>query len=272
MTQPRNRAARDGPTQPVEPDWVEADRRYVWHPYTQMQTAPPPLPVEHAEGVYLHTADGRRILDGISSWWVNIHGHSHPRLNRALREQAERFAQIIFAGFTHAPAARLAEALVRRAPGDLPHVFYSDDGSTAVEVALKMAFQYWKHQGEPDRNLVVALEHAFHGDTFGAMAASARGTFTAPFEELLLEVRHAAVPAAGASSADVPDLATILEAEGSRVAAVIIEPMVQAAGGMIVWPVEFLRQIRAQTTAHGVPLIADEIFTGFGRTGKTLRV
>ena len=129
------------------PDWVELDRRHIWRPYTQMQTAPPALPVVRAEGVYLETADGRRILDAISSWWVNIHGHNHPRLNRALAEQAGRLAQVIFANFTHEPAARLAAALAERAPGQLPWVFYSDDGSTAVEVALKMAWQLWAHRG-----------------------------------------------------------------------------------------------------------------------------
>jgi len=252
----------------ASPDWVEADRRHVWHPYTQMQTAPAPLPVEHAEGVYLHTTDGRKILDGISSWWVNLHGHNHPRLNRALRDQAERFAQIIFAGFTHEPAARLVETLVARTPEKLEHVFYSDDGSTAVEVALKMALQYWRHRGEPKRNLIIALDHAFHGDTFGAMATSAPGSFTAPFQDLFFEVRRAAVPCAGPSSPDAAPLAQILDAEAERVAAVIIEPMVQAAGGMIIWPADFLREIRTLTERSGIPLIADEIFTAFGRTGK----
>lgn len=260
------------PTDPSS-DWIEADRKYVWHPFTQMLTAPSPLPIVHAEGVYLHTVDGRRILDGISSWWVNIHGHNHPRLNDALSRQAQRYAQIIFAGMTHEAGARLAAELVARVPAGLPHVFYSDNGSTAVEVALKMAYQYWRNRGDEKRNLFVALEHAFHGDTIGGMATSARGVFTAAFTDLLFEVRRAAVPFAYREPADevtekLPSLEKILEREGDRVAAVIIEPMLQGAGGMIVWPAEFMRSIRDATHQHGIPLIADEVFTGFGRTGK----
>ena len=159
-------------------DWVAQDRLHVWHPYTQMFTAPAPVPLKRAEGVYFYATDGRRILDGISSWWVNIHGHSHPRLNRALREQASKLSQIIFAGFTHEPAARLAAQLVQRTPTNLNRVFFSDNGSTAVEVALKMASQYWHNRGQPQRNLFIALEHAYHGDTVGAMAVGNVPEFT----------------------------------------------------------------------------------------------
>jgi adenosylmethionine-8-amino-7-oxononanoate aminotransferase len=247
--------------------WIDDDRRHVWHPYTQMLTAPLAVPIVRAEGVYLHTADGRRILDGISSWWVNIHGHNHPRLNRALAEQASRFAQVIFAGFTHEPAARLAAELSRRAPGELPRVFFSDDGSTAVEAALKMAYQHWKNRGEPQRKLFVALEHAYHGDTFGAMAAGG-GIFHDAFRELFFEVRRARLPFRPNDGNAGGTLEEILEREGSRVAAVIIEPMLQGAGGMIVWPASFLRRVREETASRGIPLIADEVLTGFGRTGK----
>jgi adenosylmethionine-8-amino-7-oxononanoate aminotransferase len=263
---------------PRPPDWVRLDQEVVWHPYTQMLGAPPPLPVVRAEGVWLHLADGRRVLDGISSWWVNIHGHNHPRLNRALREQAEKLAQVIFAGFTHEPAARLAGELVRRAPEGLRRVFYSDDGSTAVEVALKMAYQSWRNRGERGRNLFVALEHAYHGDTFGAMAAGDGRVFRAEFEDLLFAVRRAHAPychrcpagkARATCSIDcLASLDAILEREGDRVAAVIIEPMLQGAGGMIVWPPEFLRHVREATRRRGIILIADEVLTGFGRTGK----
>lgn len=260
-----------------EPDWVGLDRLHVWHPYTQMLTAPPPLAVVAAEGVYIHTADGRRILDGISSWWVNIHGHGHPRLRRAIEKQAAVLSQVVFAGSTHEPAARLAAELSRRAPGKLQWVFYSDDGSTAVEVALKMACQLWKNRGEQGRDLFVALEHAYHGDTFGAMAAGGVRVFHEHFRSLLFEVRRArsacceprggeAGPACGGQ--DAPGLADILARDGRRVAAVIIEPMLQGAGGMIVWPAAFLRMVREITRAHGIPLIADEVLTGFGRTGK----
>ncbi len=250
------------------PDWLDLDRRHVWHPYTQMATAPSPVPIVAARGVWLETADGRRILDGISSWWVNIHGHNHPRLTRALTAQAERLAQVIFAGFTHEPAARLAAALAARAPGALPHVFYSDDGSTAVEVALKMAFAHWRHRGEAGRTLFVAFDDAYHGDTFGAMAAGGVGAFHAVFRPLFCEVRRAATPHSAARGSASPPLADVLEREGDRVAAVIVEPMLQGAGGMIVHPPTFLREVRELTAVHGVPLVADEVLTGFGRTGR----
>ncbi len=258
----------------AEPSWMDDDRRFVWHPYTQMKTAPPPLPVVGGEGAYLRLADGRRLLDGISSWWVNIHGHAHPRLNRALAEQAAKVAQVIFAGFAHEPASRLAGELVARTPSSLTRVFYSDDGSTAVEVALKMAYQSWIHRGERGRNLFVALDHAYHGDTFGAMAAGGVDVFHNAFSELFCQVRRARGPFSGlyaggsAPGKPSPTLEEVLAKEGTKVAAVIIEPMVQAAGGMIVWPAEFLRQVREVTREHGIPLIADEVFTGFGRTGR----
>jgi adenosylmethionine-8-amino-7-oxononanoate aminotransferase len=248
--------------------WLEADRRHVWHPYTQMQTAPPALPVVRAEGVYLYTADGRRLLDGISSWWVNIHGHNHPRLNRALAAQAGRLAQVVFAGLTHEPAARLAAALAERAPGRLPRVFYSDDGSTAVEVALKMAYQHWRHRGEPERTLFVAFDDAYHGDTFGAMAAGGVPVYHAAFRDLFFAVRRACTPHSAARGSPSPSLAEVLDREGERVAAVILEPMLQGAGGMLVQPPSFLREVRELTLRHGLPLVADEVLTGFGRTGR----
>ena len=250
------------------PAWTEDDRRHVWHPYTQMQTAPPPIPIVRGEGVYLHTADGRRLLDGISSWWVNIHGHNHPRLNRALAAQAERMAQIIFAGLTHEPAARLATALAERSPGRLPWVFYSDDGSTAVEVALKMAYQHWRHRGEPHRTLFVAFDDAYHGDTFGAMAAGGVAAFHAVFRDLFCEVRRAQTPHSAAHGSTSPPLAALLDEAGERVVAVILEPMLQGAGGMLLQTPAFLREVRDLTRARGVPLIADEVLTGFGRTGR----
>jgi adenosylmethionine-8-amino-7-oxononanoate aminotransferase len=248
--------------------WLEDDRRHVWHPYTQMLTAPPPLPVVRAEGIYLHLADGRRILDGISSWWVNLHGHNHPRLNRALAEQASRVAQVIFAGFTHEPAARLAAALAERAPGSLPRAFYSDDGSTAVEVALKMAYQLWVNRGQSGRSLFVAFDDAYHGDTFGAMAAGGVAVFHGTFAALFCAVRRAATPVSKRRGSDSPSLAEILEREGDRVAAVIVEPMLQGAGGMLIHDGDFLCEVREETAKRGIPLIADEIFTGFGRTGR----
>src|SRR6476620_4913809 len=173
---------------------VERDRAHLWHPYTQMQTAPAPLPIARGEGVYLYTEDGRRLLDGISSWWVNIHGHSHPRLNRALADQAERLEHVVFAGCTHAPAVDLAERLVQLLPPGLTRVFYSDNGSTSVEVALKLAHQYWRNLGQSGRQTFITLHYAFHGDTVGAMSVSEDSVFTQAFAPLLFRVARADAP------------------------------------------------------------------------------
>jgi adenosylmethionine-8-amino-7-oxononanoate aminotransferase len=243
-----------------------------------MHTAPAPLAVVGGEGAYLVDAEGRRILDGISSWWVNIHGHAHPRLNAALAAQAERLEHVLFAGCTHEPGALLAEELVARAPAGLERVFYSDDGSTAVEVALKMAWQAWRNRGETRRDLFVALAHAYHGDTFGAMAAGGVAAFHQVFAPLFCTVRRAHAPRCLAepgvaeggrcSQGCAGTVEEILAREGERVAAVLVEPMVQGAGGMLVHPPEFLRGVAAAARRHGVPWIADEVFTGFGRTGR----
>jgi adenosylmethionine-8-amino-7-oxononanoate aminotransferase len=250
-------------------EWLELDRRHVWHPYTQAKTAGPPLPVVAGEGAWLVLADGRRLFDGISSWWVNLHGHARPEIARAVADQAAKLEQVIFAGFAHEPAARLAAELVRIAPPGLSRVFYSDDGSTAVEVAMKMAVQSWRHRGEPERTLFVALEGAYHGDTFGAMAAGAQTVFHGAFADLLCAVRHVPVPA-GDRAVDecLAALERTLDDGAGRVAAVLVEPIVQGAGGMRIHPPEFLRAVRAATARRGIPLIADEIFTGFGRTGR----
>jgi adenosylmethionine---8-amino-7-oxononanoate aminotransferase len=257
---------------------LERDRRTVWHPYTQMLTAPPPLPVVRAEGVYLYLEDGRRILDGISSWWVNIHGHAHPRLNEALAAQAARLDHVLFAGCTHPPAVDLAEQLVARLPPGLTRVFYSDNGSTAVEVAVKIALQYWRNVGRPERQVLVALHHAYHGDTVGAMSVSGDSVFTDAFRPLRFPVTRAHAPycfrcplqldRATCGVACLGDLEAQLRARGDTVAAVIVEPMIQGAGGMIVWPPEFLAGVRRLCDRYGALLIADEVFTGFGRTGR----
>ena len=249
------------------PDPVALDRRHVWHPYTQHFDAPPPPLVTRAAGAYLYDARGRRIFDAISSWWVTLHGHAHPAIAAAVAAQAGALEQVIFAGFTHEPAARLAAALVDALPAGLTRVFYSDDGSTAVEVALKMALQYWECRGER-RPLIAALEHAYHGDTFGAMAASARGVFTAPFERHLFEVARLPDPSED-PSATLAALDRLLEHRRADLAAVIVEPQLLGAGGMRVWDAATLRAIRERTAAAGVLLIADEVLTGFGRTGPT---
>jgi adenosylmethionine-8-amino-7-oxononanoate aminotransferase len=259
-------------------DLAGRDSRVIWHPYTQMKTAPVPLPIVRAEGVYLYTEGGGRILDGISSWWVNIHGHSHPDLNAALAAQAARLEHVVFAGATHEPAVALAEKLLSLLPGNLARVFYSDDGSTAVEAALKMAWQYWQHRGESDRREFIALHHAFHGDTVGAMSASEITGFSRPFEDLLFPVHRVHAPYCyrcplGLKRSEcaidcLDDLEKMLGEREGRIAAVIVEPMLQAAGGMIVWPAEFLAGVRRLCDKYKTLLIADEVLTGFGRTGK----
>ncbi|MET0752100.1 MAG: adenosylmethionine--8-amino-7-oxononanoate transaminase [Pyrinomonadaceae bacterium] len=238
---------------------VERDRKVLWHPYTQEKTAPLPIPVIRGEGVWLFTEDGRKILDGISSWWVNIHGHAHPFLNEALARQANTLEHAMFAGFTHKPAVELAEKLVEKTPENLTRVFYSDNGSTAVEVALKMAYQFWQNRGE-ERKTFVALANAYHGDTFGAMAASDESSFTKPFQNLLFRVLRA--------SGDAAELEKIFAENAGEIAAMIIEPMLQGAGGMIVWKKEFLAKARELCDKYNILLIADEVLTGFGRTGK----
>jgi adenosylmethionine-8-amino-7-oxononanoate aminotransferase len=235
---------------------ADRDRAVLWHPYTQMATAPAPIAVARAEGVYLYTEDGRRILDGVSSWWVNIHGHSHPKLNDALARQARELEHVIFAGFTHRPAVELAEKLLAVLPPGLARVFYSDNGSTAVEAALKMAVQYWRNRGE-ERSRFVALERGYHGDTVGAMSAGARSVFTQAFAPLLFDVDHAA---------NLDEMERLLASRPA--AAVIIEPILQGAGGMIVWPPEFVAGVRRLCDRYGALMIADEVLTGFGRTGR----
>lgn len=237
---------------------ADRDKAVVWHPYTQMKTAPPPLPIVRGQGVYLYTEDGRKILDGISSWWVNIHGHAHPRLNQAIAEQAKKMAHVIFAGATHEPAVELAERLVGILPAGLTRIFYSDNGSTAVEVAIKMALQYWSNQGQPQRQRIVALPHAYHGDTVGTMSVSEPSVFTQAFTPLLFPVDHV----------DPRALDDHLIEHGDSIAAVIVEPMLQGAGGMIMWPAEALARVREDCYRHGVLMIADEVLTGFGRTGR----
>lgn len=262
------------------------DTRVVWHPYTQMRTSPPPIPIVRGEGVYLYTEDGRRLLDGFSSWWVTIHGHSHPRLNAALSRQAAQLEHVVFANCTHAPAVELAERLVSVVPPGLTRVFYSDNGSTAVEVALKLAVQYWGNRGEHQRRRFIALHHAYHGDTVGAMSASEASLFTRPFEPLLFDVVRAHAPhcyrcplgrdratcgiacLGDGMPASPETLGALLASHRESIAAVLVEPMLQGAGGMIVWPPEFLAGVRRLCDRHGVLMIADEVLTGFGRTGR----
>ncbi len=257
---------------------VDRDRVHSWHPYTQALTQPAPLPVVKASGVYLYTEDGRKILDGISSWWVNLHGHAHPKLNAALAAQARELEHVVFAGCTHPPAVDLADRLVEILPSGLTRVFYSDNGSTAVEVALKMAWQYWRNTGQPERQSFITLDRAYHGDTVGAMSVSEESSFTDPFKPLLFPVTRTHEPycyrcPVGLTRATcqvecLNRLESLLHERGPTIAAVLVEPMLQGVGGMIVWPSEFLASVRRLCDAHGTLMIADEVLTGFGRTGR----
>ncbi|HXQ28369.1 MAG TPA: adenosylmethionine--8-amino-7-oxononanoate transaminase [Gemmatimonadales bacterium] len=244
---------------------LELDRRHVWHPYTQHGDAPPPLVISRGTGAYLYDETGREIFDAISSWWVTLHGHAHPAIAAAIARQAAILEQVIFAPFTHEPASELAAALVERLPPGLTRVFFSDDGSTAVEVALKVALQYFTNQGE-HRPLVAALDSAYHGDTFGAMSAGARGLFTDPFASHLFEVARLPDPSVDAPGC-LAALDRLLDQRGEQVAALIVEPLLLGAGGMRMWDGATLRAMRERTKAAGVLLIADEVLTGFGRTG-----
>ena len=256
-------------------DTIALDRRHVWHPFTQAQTAPEPLAVTHGKGVSLFTEDGREILDLISSWWVNLHGHAHPAIAGAIAEQAHRLEQVIFADFTHSPAARLAARLAEVLPGNLDRVFYSDNGSTAVEVALKLAWQFWRNKGEGQRRRFLAFEGSYHGDTFGAMAAGVGSGFYEPFHELLFAVDRMPYPTTWDDDPEVEakEAAALewldrwLAANGAEMVAVIIEPLVQGASGMRFCRPEFLRAMAARVRAAGGLVIFDEVMTGFGRTG-----
>jgi adenosylmethionine-8-amino-7-oxononanoate aminotransferase len=251
---------------------------HIWHPFTQEALDPPPIRITKAEGVYLWTEDGRRLIDGISSWWVNIHGHGHPALVSAIAAQAAKIDHILLAGFTHDAVEDLRAGLRKVLPEELKHIFFSDDGSTAVEVALKMAVQYWKNVGRPEKRSLVALEHAYHGDTVGAMSVGAESAFTDPFRNLLFPVHrvHSAYcyrcpverKRATCHIDCVDKLERLLEEKHGEIAALIVEPLLQGAGGMIVHPIEFLQRVRRLCSEHDVLLIADEVLTGFGRCGK----
>jgi len=236
----------------------------VWHPFTQHGLEPQMLPISRAEGAWLEASDGQRIFDGISSWWVITHGHRHPKIVRAIQEQADKLDQVVFAGFTHEPAETVARELIKIAPSGLAHVFFSDSGSTAVEVALKMALGYWRNTGQK-RTRILALEHAYHGDTVGTMSAGARGVFNAAYAPLLFDVERIPYPAAGREQLtfDALDKAC----RSGDTAAFILEPLILGAGGMLIYDAATLAEMRRICSAYGVLFIADEVMTGFGRTG-----
>lgn len=241
----------------------EKDLNFIWHPYTQMKDALPNIVIERGEGAYLFDDNGNRYIDAVSSWWVNLHGHAHPYLRDAINKQFKNIEHVIFAGFTHAAAVNLGEKLLAHLPKNQSKIFYSDDGSTAVEVAIKMALQYWYNKGEK-RTKLVALEGAYHGDTFGAMSASARSAFTSPFQSFLFEVEFVDFPSA--ESKTLTQLENLF-AKGD-VAAFIFEPLLQGTAGMKMYAPELLEKMLSLCNKYDVISIADEVFTGFYRTGK----
>lgn len=238
----------------------------VWHPFTQHGLQELIPCVVRGEGAVLHTADGRRVIDAISSWWVTTHGHAHPRIAAAIRAQAERLDQMIFAGWTHEPAEEVAAGLRAIMPPSLTRVFFSDSGSTSVEVALKMALGYWLARDEP-RHRILVMEHGYHGDTIGAMSVGQRGVFNRAYAPLLFDVETIPYPAAGAEQVTLDALD---RACAAGAAAFIVEPLVLGAGGMLFYSPDMLRQMRNLCARHGVLFIADEVMTGWGRTGTLL--
>ncbi len=238
----------------------------IWHPMTQHALMSDEIHIDRAEGAYLYRKDGSAILDAISSWWVITHGHCHPKIVAAVQKQAAKLEQVIFAGFTHDPAEELTEKLMAITAPEHEFVFYSDSGSTAVEVALKMAIGYHAHTASP-RHKVIALEGGYHGDTFGTMSAGSRGVFNKLYEPFLFETVHVPVPIFGAEEAALSALEEILARDGDDIAAFIFEPLVQGAAGMVMYSAESLKAMAAMCQARGVLLIADEVMTGFGRTG-----
>jgi len=239
----------------------------IWHPFTQHGLNEPIPQIARAEGAALYTTDGRRIIDAISSWWVTTHGHCHPRIMAAIAEQAAKLDQIIFAGYTHEQAEALAAGLLELLPAPLKYIFFSDSGSTSVEVALKMALGYWRNRGEP-RHRIIVMESSYHGDTIGGMSVGERGVFNQPYQPLLFDVARLPFPAEGAEQATLNALAHLCAQE--RPAAFIVEPLILGAGGMRIYSATTLREMRAMCAKHDVLFIADEVMTGWGRTGTLL--
>jgi adenosylmethionine-8-amino-7-oxononanoate aminotransferase len=249
------------------------DREHIWHPYTSMTAPLPVCEVRSAAGVRLRLADGRELIDGMSSWWCAIHGYNHPELNRALTEQAGRMAHVMFGGLTHEPAIRLARQLIAITPESLQHVFFCDSGSVSVEVAIKMALQYWQAQGQPRRSRLLTVRGGYHGDTFGAMAVcdpvnGMHERFAALLPRQLFADRPRSRFGAALEPGDIDSFATLIARHAGELAAVILEPIVQGAGGMWFYSADYLRQVAELCRQHEVLLIADEIATGFGRTGR----
>ena len=253
-------------------NWLDFEKAHLWHPYAPLEGALPPYPVKHAQGVHLTLEDGRKLIDGMSSWWSVIHGYNHPVLNRAAKEQLDKMSHVMFGGLTHRPAAELAARLVKLTPEPLERVFLCDSGSVSVEVAIKMAIQYWHAKGQPEKQRMLTIRRGYHGDTCGAMAVCDPETgmhhlFTDVLSEHFFADAPTVVNDSDWQDDDIASFRSMIEIHHEKIAAVILEPIVQGAGGMRFYAPEYLRQVRALCDAHNVLLIADEIATGFGRTG-----
>ena len=248
----------------IQETWAQKDKDYVWHPFTQVSYAPDNIFIERGKGAWFYGTDGTRYLDGISSWWVNLHGHCHPYIIEAVTRQLGQLEHSIFAAFTHKPGVTLAERLLQHLPGH-DKIFFSDNGATSVEVALKMAFQYWSNLGTP-KTKVLALKDAYHGDTFGGMSVAARNAFNMPFQKLLFDVISIDLPTDENIDALLNSLETLLQPED--IACFIFEPLVLGAGGMQMYAPEHLQQLIELCKKYNCITIADEVMTGFGRTGK----
>jgi len=242
---------------------ADRDRRVIWHPYTQHKGFLPPIPVIKGKNSLLFDDQGNAYIDAVSSWWVTIHGHANPYIAEKIYRQALLLEQVIFTGFTHEPAVDLAERLLPLLPGEFSRVFYSDNGSTAVEVAIKMVIQFWSNQDRPRRK-VLAFRHSYHGDTFGAMSVSERSVFTDPFRDYLFEPVFIDTP----TRENIGELRSFLELYGTDIAGFIYEPLLQGAGGMRMYEAGLLDQLLGMAAEQGILFIADEVMTGFGRTGR----
>ena len=256
-----------------ESDIIRKDQQYVWHPYSSLTDPIPAYEVSSAEGVYLKLENGRQLIDGMASWWCAIHGYNHPVLNQAAKDQIDRMSHVMFGGITHSPAVTLCEKLVELTPEGLTKVFLSDSGSVSVEVAIKMAFQYWISKKQPQKNKLLSLRGGYHGDTFAAMSVcDPQNGMHHMFNQVLPEHYFAPKPQATFDQPfkeeDIAEFKAIIEANHQQIAAVILEPIVQGAGGMHFYSPDYLRQVRALCSEYHILLIADEIATGFGRTGK----
>ena len=253
----------------------DIDRRHIWHPFTQEKIENLPTLIVRGQGSYLYDDHGKGYLDLISSWWVNLHGHSHPSISQAIFKQAQTLDHVLFAGFTHEPAAQLVSSLCQRLPSDLAKFFFSDNGSTAVEVAMKMAYQFWHNTGHTRRKLFLSFEGGYHGDTLGAMSVGKTSGFYVPFQDLLIDVLAIPYPHTWDGDDQVFEKETnalhvledILEKHGEQVAAIIVEPLVQGASGMRMIRAPFLKKCLEKVRSYGIFVIFDEVMTGFGRTG-----